>query len=111
MEDKDKPFICYQSGWSLKIVPRGAAGWWSVAAWMLALAPICGLFIWAMSRDPSRGQQIALVAAYLAALALWSVAMIRWMRARSEVIDVAELLALKRERDRAAARGRPSKRG
>jgi hypothetical protein len=104
MEDADKPFVCYKDGWSLKIVPRAAAGWWALLAWMLALAPICALFIFAMSREPS-GPLIALyIAAYLIALALWSVAMIRWMKARSEIVDVAELMKLKRERDLAKRR-------
>ncbi|HUQ13705.1 MAG TPA: hypothetical protein VM055_05455 [Novosphingobium sp.] len=105
MRDEDKPFICYKSGWTMKIVPRGAFGWWSLVGWMLALVPICVTYIYAMSRDPSPALMWADTAAYGVALAIWSIVMIRWLKARSEIVDVAELREIKRRADRSSKRG------
>jgi len=99
MTEQDKPFVCYKSGWNLKIMPRNAAGWAALALWLLLLAGPTGLFIWLMSRQPSEAQMTAYVTGYVLLTLGWSLAMLRWMYLRSEVIDMNELLKLKRELD------------
>lgn len=99
MTEQDKPFVCYKSGWNLKIMPRNAAGWGTLALWLLLLAGPTGLFIWLMSRQPSDAQIAAYVTGYVLLTLGWSLAMLRWMYLRSEVIDMNELLKLKRELD------------
>ena len=89
MRDEDKPFVCYRNGINLKIVPRGAAGWRAFAWWLAALMMLTGLFIAVLSLEPGRGTEIVAVIAFLVLAGVWSVAMIRWMLARSEVIDLA----------------------
>lgn len=100
MRDEDKPFICYQKGkWSFQIAPRNAAGWRAIAFWMLALVPIVGLFVWAISLELSRTLTGLFISLYIVAMLLWSIAMIRWTKARSEIVDMQELLKIKREQD------------
>jgi hypothetical protein len=100
MRDADKPFIAYRQGrWGLKIVPRGAAGWWAFILWMLSLVPVAVLFIVGISREPEGAALIALIGGYVAALVIWGVVMVRWMLARSEVVQIEDLLALKREKE------------
>lgn len=100
MRDEDKPFVCYNQGWSMKIVPRGAAGWRLFGLWMVSLGLLVGLFLAVLSIGLSPGGEIVAVVVFLAATLVWTVAMIRWMLARSEVIDVARLIELKRAQDR-----------
>jgi hypothetical protein len=106
MTEQDKPFVCYKSGLSIKIVPRNAAGWRAMAGWMLVhLLPTAG-FVWAMLQDPSAAQIAAWTVGYLLVTLLWGIAMIRWAMPRSEIIEMKELLALKREREQAKRNGR-----
>jgi Flp pilus assembly protein TadB len=103
MREEDKPFVCYQRGrWSFKIAPRNAAGVRASIVWMLALAPIIGLFVWAMNVAQSSTHIVTYTALYLAAMLVWAVSMIRWMKARSEIVDLEELMQIKRERDEGA---------
>ena len=105
MSQKDRPFIAYRSGrWSLKIVPRNAAGWRALIVWMLALAPITGLFLWFAQSEPQGVRLWAGLAAYLVAMMIWGLGMMRWMLARSETVDLEDLLAFKREQDRTKRR-------
>ena len=83
MAEQDKPFICYKSGWNLKFMPRNAVGWWALLLWLVALA------------IPTA----AYVTGYVLLTVGWSLAMLRWMYLRSEVVDMNELLKLKRELD------------
>jgi uncharacterized membrane protein len=112
MREEDKPFICYRQGkWGMKIVPRGGAGWRLMAYWTGLFLAILGLFILASTVMEANGKsdnQIALliVPPFLVATLIWTVAMIRWMYVRSEIIDMEELIAIKRARDAAAKRGR-----
>lgn len=107
MRDEDKPFICYRQGrWRMKIVPRNAAGWRAFTLWMIGFFIIAGLFIFLMSRDLTTGGVIAALIVYLTGTAIWAVTMIRWMKARSEIVDLDDLLALKRDRDRQSRSGR-----
>ena len=96
MRDEDKPFVLYRHGWSTRIIPRNAAGWRGFSLWMLGLAALVATFIYALSLANS-GLAIASIAgAYALGLIVWSVAMVRWMKARAEIVDIAELLKLKR---------------
>ncbi len=105
MRDEDKPFIFYRTGkWSFKIAPRNAAGVRATLCWVLALAPIVGLFIWALSTAPNDGIMKLYIVIYGAAMLAWSFAMFRWTKARSEIVDFDELIRLKRELDRAEKR-------
>jgi hypothetical protein len=47
-----------------------------------------------------RSEFLVAVALYLVWTLVWSRASIRWMKARAEVVDVEELLRLKREQER-----------
>lgn len=105
MPGKEKPFIAYRSGkWGLSIVPRNAAGWRALIVWMLPLVPTTALFVWFESTYPGQAIWWAGLAAFLVALCLWSLAMIRWMLARSETITMDDLHAFKRERERGKRR-------
>lgn len=106
MTDKDKPFICYKSGLNLKITPRNAAGWRSFAVWMAAILGLTGGFVMLVTRPLTQAQVIYATAGFTILILALSVAMIRWMYVRSEVVDMNELLELKRERDRQTRRGR-----
>lgn len=106
MADEDKPFICYKSGWNLKLMPRYAAGWWALVLWLLAFAPPTAGFAWLMNRQPGEAQAAAWVVAYVLVAIAWAAAMIRWMYLRSEVVDLDELLKLKRRLEREKRRGR-----
>lgn len=106
MTDSDKPFICYKSGLNLKITPRNAAGWRSFAVWMAAILGLTGGFVVLVTRSLTPDQIIYATVGFTILILALSVAMIRWMYVRSEVVDLNELLELKRERERQARRGR-----
>jgi hypothetical protein len=99
MAEQDKPFVCYKSGWSLKIAPRNAAGWRGLLLWMLVLALLTAPFVWLMARQLNHAQITAYVTGYVLLTIGWSLAMLRWMYLNSEVIDLHELLNLKHELD------------
>jgi hypothetical protein len=101
MSDSDKPFILYKSRWSVKIVPRGAPGWLATAAWLVPQFAMTGLFAWLLAQGGSRGTTTALTVGYVLLTLALSWALYQWAKARSEVIDMDELLALKRQRDAA----------
>ena len=106
MREEDKPFICYKSRWSLKIQPRNAAGWKATGYWVLALVPIVGLFVLGMSTKPGAGLATVYGVLYAAGMGLWVWSMVRWMKARSEVVDLDALLAIKKQQDEAVRKGR-----
>ena len=100
MRDQDKPFICYRNGkWAIRIQPRNAAGWKAMALWLLTMVPGVALFAMVMAREPSKSATTATVILYLLFMVLWAALGIRWMLARSEIIDVEALLAIKRKQD------------
>ncbi|MCW1401260.1 hypothetical protein OKA06_02525 [Novosphingobium sp. MW5] len=88
MRDEDKPFICYRRGWSMNIKPRNVEGWRQFGLWLAALVPIVVLFIWVMSLRSSPALTAVYVLSYVAAMLAWAFNMIRWMLARSQVIDL-----------------------
>jgi hypothetical protein len=106
MREQDKPFVMYRRGpWNFTIMPRGKAGWTQFAAWMAVyLVPTIAFAIYAERFDGTPKIWIAL-ALFLAGTLVWSLASIRWMKARAEVVDVEALLKLKREDDRKGRRG------
>ncbi len=106
MAEQDKPFVCYKSGWNLKIMPQNAAGWWAMFVWLLIFAGPTALFLWLIARQPSDPQIAAYVTGYVLLTIGWSLAMLRWMYLRSEVVDVNALLKLKRELDARKAAGK-----
>jgi hypothetical protein len=107
MRDEDKPFICYKQGWNIKITPRNGEGWRALAFWMLALlTPTFAFIPFAAHYDDTPQEYIVLwaVVPMLLVTGVITVAMIRWMMARSEIIDVNGLIEIKREQDRRAKR-------
>ena len=101
MHDREKPFILYRSGrGSFKIVPRNGEGWRQTIIWMALMVPLTGGFIWFASRHPEGTPHYIGLALYLAATMAWAIGGILWMRPRSEIVDLEELLALKREQER-----------
>lgn len=104
MRDEDKPYACYKQGWSIKIVPRNGEGWRGVGLWVVGLLALLGGFIGVLASASSETLLITAVAVFLVATLVWVFAMIRWMMARSEVVDVEDLLRLKRERDQTRRR-------
>lgn len=107
MRDENKPFVMYRRGpWHFTIMPRGRAGWLQFAAWMAVFAvPTIAFAVYGEAHEGRPEFWVAL-ALYLAAVMVWSLASIRWMKARAEVIDLEDLLKLKREQERNGKRGR-----
>jgi hypothetical protein len=110
MRDEDKPFICYQQGWNIKIMPRNAAGWRAFGLWMLAiLMPTFAMIPLAARLDDTPYEYIVVWATvpFLLVMGVTIFAMIRWMKARSEIVDLDAMLEIKREQERQAKkRGR-----
>ena len=107
MRDADKPFVMYRrSRYNFNIVPRGGRGWTQLGIWMaLFMLPTAVFVIYAEALEGRPAFWIALVA-YLAVTLIWSIAAIRWMKARAEVVDVTALLAAKRQAERRGRGGR-----
>lgn len=105
MRDSDKPFVMYRRGpWNFTITPRGTAGWLQFGAWMAVFVVMTAAFaIYGESVEGQPEFRVAL-ALYLAAVLVWSLASIRWMKARSEVVDVQEILRLKRGNEQKRSR-------
>jgi hypothetical protein len=111
MRDEDKPFICYKSKWSMKVVPRNAAGWRYLLYWMLPFFAAMAGSIWVSAALAANGVDepriVAIVApVFLILTTIWTIALIRWTKNRSEIIDIDELAALKRDLDRTNKRKR-----
>ena len=105
MRDEDKPFVLYRSGrWNFKIVPRNGRGWRQMIIWMAMMVPLTAGLVWFASDKPQGATLYVGLALYLAATLAWGIGGTLWMRARAEVIDVEELLALKRETERSGRR-------
>lgn len=74
--------------------------------WMAMLCPVIGLFILALPRAETGIETAAVTGTYVAAMIAWTWGGYRWMKARSEIVDFADMLEWKKERDR--QRGRRS---
>ena len=111
MRDEEKPFVYYKSGSGVKISPRNAAGWRAFAVWMLALFAASGIFVWASAVADEAGWDdrkilLYLLLPFLIVTTVWALAMFRYMKARSEIIDVDNLLEIKRDIERSDKRKR-----
>lgn len=102
MRDEDKPFVCFKRGWAIQIVPRNGAGWRATGLWMIPFLALIALFIWGCAAMETRGLEsrigLVLVPPLLVATGVWAVAMIRWMKARSEIVDIDKELNVRRKR-------------
>ncbi|RYD46387.1 MAG: hypothetical protein EOP60_19130 [Sphingomonadales bacterium] len=58
------------------------------------------IFVATMPGFKDRDLRAGAIVAFLAATAIWAVAMIRWMLRRSEIVDLNELMEIKRQNDR-----------
>lgn len=105
MAEQEKPFICYKQGWNMQIVPRGRTGWTYFALWMSSLIPLVLGFTALLSTEPTGAWEIAVVVGFLLLVTIWAIAMIVWMKNRSEVVDMNELMKIKRELDAKKRRG------
>ena len=103
---EEKMFTCVKSGMSFKISPNNAAGWRALALWLLGYLTVLALFLLSIASVRGNTTHVAFTALFIFSMIIWAVTMIRWMMARSEMIDVKELLALKRELDRQKRQGR-----
>jgi hypothetical protein len=107
MRDEDKPFVMYRRGTlNFTIVPRGVKGWTQFAVWMALLVP---LLLWFAGYAAEHGEEPDFtigLALYLGGMLVWTVGGIWWMKARAEVVDLQELLKLKRDLDRKKRGGR-----
>lgn len=104
MRDEDKPFVYYKTGSGFKISPRNAAGWRAFAVWMFAFFGATGIFVWVTVAADSSGWGdskilLFLTLPFLLVTAIWVFAMIRYMKARSEIVDMDSLLKLKRAQE------------
>ncbi|MFN4020153.1 MAG: hypothetical protein ACK4IC_06515 [Erythrobacter sp.] len=101
MRDQDKPFVMYRrSRFNFNIVPRGLKGWLWLGLWLGLLAPPTIAFISYAEAHEGTPQFIIALVLFLLVTVAWSIAMIWWMKARAEIIDVNALIALKRETGR-----------
>lgn len=101
MRDSEKPFVLYRRGpMNFHIVPRGIKGWVQFGIWMAMLAPPTIAFTFYAEAHEGTPQFWVGLALYLVATLIWAVAGIWWMKARAEVIDVEEMLRLKRKQQR-----------
>lgn len=107
MRDEDKPFVMVRRGrFSFSITPRGANGWMQFGIWMALMGATVLAFVrYAGAHEGTANFPVGL-ALFIAAMVGWNLAMIWWMKGRAEVIDVEELLKLKREADRKQRGGR-----
>lgn len=107
MRDEDKPFVMVRRGrFSFSITPRGSTGWAQFALWMAPLPAIILAFVHFAKANEGTPAFFAGLAVFIAAMIGWNLAMIRWMKARAEIIDVEELLKLRREKGRGGRDGR-----
>lgn len=100
MRDDDKPYLCVRNGWAVQITPRNREGWRGLAAWLLALMLLTGLFVGVISSGPGHWAIAAITAIFLIVTAGWTILMIRWMMARSLMVDAEDLARYKRDQRR-----------
>jgi hypothetical protein len=112
MRDEDKPFICYrQNKWMFQITPRNAAGWRSFGLWTLPLLAATAGYVALVAALEEKGASESviglLVIPFLILTVIWANFMIRWMLARSQIIDAKAVAQFQQEQERQAKkRGR-----
>lgn len=107
MTNQEKLFVCVKSGWAMNFSPTGLAGWKALGWWTISLLPIIGVFVSIIATGPSPTIEAVLVIAFLAALGLWTWAMIRWMLPRSDVIEAKDIKAYKEDIARRGGHRKP----
>jgi hypothetical protein len=106
MRDEDKPFVCYrQNKWIFQITPRSAKGWRGFGMWLVPYLAATGMVVAIVAVMDKKGASatainLIVTVPFLIGTVMWSVFMIRWMLARSEIIDTNEVMKIKREQDR-----------
>jgi uncharacterized membrane protein len=113
MRDEERPFICYQqSKYLFQITPRNAAGWRAMGLWMLPYFAATAVLVAITAKMDASGASatainLAAVLPFLLGTAIWCIAMIRWMKARSQIIDAKAVAKFQQEQERQAKkRGR-----
>lgn len=97
----EKPFILFhRSRFIYNIMPRNASGWQQIGIWMALLVPIMVVFNEYVADRPDGPELYPALVAFLLATTVWAIGGIMWTRARAEVVDIQELLRLKREQER-----------
>ena len=88
MRDEDKPFVCRRRGrWQFNIMPRNAEGWRLFAMWMVPLVLLTVAHVTFTARFEDNETLVGWVTVgFVFLVAVWALAMIRWMLDRSEVI-------------------------
>ena len=101
MREEDKPLVLYRRGpMNFTIVPRGAKGWVQFGLWLAVFAvPTAAFAVYADAHEGRPEMRIAL-GLYLAVTLIWSIALVHFMKARAEVVDVAAMIRQKRDADR-----------
>ncbi len=101
MRNEDKPFILTKYGWGgFNIEPRNARGWRLMLTWLALPLPLIGGFALFAEKQPDSPAFAAVLAVFILCMSLWGIGGIILMRARAEVVDVEQLLRLKREQER-----------
>lgn len=90
MAQDEKLFVCHKNGWIVNFQPRNAAGWRALAFWLLSLVPPAGLFMLGSSGKPNNVQAVAFLLLYLVSLVVWAWLFMKWMFARSEIVDLRQ---------------------
>ncbi len=85
-------------------MPRNAAGWRYTLYWMLPFFAMVAGTIWisAVLEAHGAGEQkivVIVLTNFVVLTTIWTVALIRWTKNQSEIIDMDELVALKRDLD------------
>jgi hypothetical protein len=105
MKDRDKLFIAYRHGpFGLQMVPKDRRGWRAMLRWIAVFLGGTGLFVWHATSEPKGAELYLALAIFISFASLWAFGLIRWTRANSEMVDIAELLAIKREQERQKGR-------
>lgn len=97
----EKPFILVRRGrFIFNITPRNASGWIQMGVWMALFAAMTAGFSRFDEARPAGSTFGAADAAFLVCVLVWAIGGVWWMRARSEVVDLEQMLKLKREAER-----------
>lgn len=89
----------------MKISPRSAKGWRGLGMWLASYLAATGMVVAIVATMDKKGVSATAInlfvtVPFLIGTVVWSVFMIRWMLARSEIIDTNEVMKIKREQDR-----------
>lgn len=98
MHEDEKPYVAVRSGWMVQITPRNAAGWRGLGVWMLVLALLTLGLVAVVSTEPGDAVVLAVTGLFLLVTVGWCTLMIRWMLARSEIVDLKDIEAARRGR-------------